>query len=306
MTQLFETHRLTKRYGARAVLEEVGLSVGPGHCVALLGHNGAGKTTLIKLLLGLTSPSAGHVTLLGRDPRGRHAGEVRRALGYLPESVTFPPGMTGREIMRFYARLKGTGLAQCDELLAQVDLSAAARRRTKTYSKGMRQRLGLAQALLGQPRLLFLDEPTNGLDPPLRRKFYEVIRGLTGAGATALVSSHLLTEIEARADLIAILCEGALVAFGGLDELRQESRLPFRLRLQVRADSVGSIVEAIGRDFVPDRIDGGAIDFLCPAPDKMAILRRVARLNGVVQDLDILPPRLEEVYAHFVDERRRP
>ena len=305
MSTLFETHRLSKRYGAKTVLKEVGLSVGPGHCVALLGHNGAGKTTLIKLLLGLTAPSGGQVSLLGQDPRGRQAGEVRRAIGYLPESVTFPPGMTGREIMRFYARLKGAELTQCDALLDQVDLAEAARRRTKTYSKGMRQRLGLAQALLGQPRVLFLDEPTNGLDPPLRRKFYEVIRGLTEAGATALVSSHLLTEIEARADLIAILCEGALVAFGSLDELRQASRLPFRLRLQVRAEAVGSIVEAIGRDFVPDKIDGGAIDFLCPAPDKMAIVRRVARLNGVVQDLDILPPRLEEVYAHFVDERRQ-
>ena len=105
MSTLFETHRLSKRYGAKTVLKEVGLSVGPGHCVALLGHNGAGKTTLIKLLLGLTAPSAGQVSLLGQDPRGRQAGEVRRAIGYLPESVTFPPGMTGREIMRFYARL---------------------------------------------------------------------------------------------------------------------------------------------------------------------------------------------------------
>lgn len=304
MSNVFETHGLTKRYGTKAVLRDVGVSVGAGHCVALLGHNGAGKTTLLKILLGLTAPSEGHVSLLGRDPRGRDADEVRRAVGYLPESVTFPPGMSGRELMRFYARLKRVDLAQCDTLLDKVDLAAAARNRVKTYSKGMRQRLGLAQALLGHPRLLFLDEPTNGLDPPLRRQFYDIIRSLTGAGSTAVVSSHMLTEIEARADLIAILCDGALAAFGTLDELRTSSHLPYRLRLQVQVDSVGAIAEAIGRDFALDHVDGGVMDFVCPMPDKMAIVRRVAALNGVVRDVDILPPRLEDIYAHFVDERR--
>jgi len=304
MSNVFETHGLTKRYGTKAVLRDVGVSVGAGHCVALLGHNGAGKTTLLKILLGLTVPSEGHVSLLGRDPRGHDADEVRRAVGYLPESVTFPPGMSGRELMCFYARLKRVDLAQCDTLLDKVDLTAAARNRVKTYSKGMRQRLGLAQALLGHPRLLFLDEPTNGLDPPLRRQFYDIIRSLTGAGSTAVVSSHMLTEIEARADLIAILCDGALAAFGTLDELRTSSHLPYRLRLQVQVDSVGAIAEAIGRDFALDRVDGGVMDFVCPMPDKMAIVRRVAALNGVVRDVDILPPRLEDIYAHFVDERR--
>ena len=304
MSKVFETQHLTKRYGAEAVLKDVCLSLGHGHCVALLGHNGAGKTTLLKILLGLTAPSEGQVSLLGHDPRGRDGDEVRRAVGYLPESVTFPPGMSGRELMRFYARLKRVDVTQCDRLLERVGLTEAARRRVKTYSKGMRQRLGLAQALLGDPRLLFLDEPTNGLDPPLRLQFYDVIRSLTDAGATAIVSSHMLTEIEARADLVAILCEGALAAFGTLDALRRSSHLPYRLRLQVEIDSVGEIAEAIGRDFALDRVDGEVMDFICPTPDKMAIVRRVAALNGVVRDVDIMPPRLEDIYAHFVDERR--
>jgi Cu-processing system ATP-binding protein len=114
----------------------------------------------------------------------------------------------------------------------------------------------------------------------------------------------MLTEIEARADLIAILCDGALAAFGTLDALRRSSHLPYRLRLQVQVDSVGAIAEAIGRDFALDRVDGGVMDFVCPMPDKMAIVRRVAALNGVVRDVDILPPGLEDIYAHFVDERR--
>jgi Cu-processing system permease protein len=160
-------------------------------------------------------------------------------VGYLPENVSFQAGMTGRELLRFYAGLKRAEAAQCDELLGQVQLAEAAERRLRTYSKGMRQRLGLAQALLGRPRLLLLDEPTNGLDPPLRRQFYDVVQALTRKGATALVSSHVLTEIEARADLIAILRDGELAAFGPLADLREASRLPFRLRLKVRPDTIG-------------------------------------------------------------------
>jgi Cu-processing system ATP-binding protein len=300
MAELFETHRLDKAYGKKPVLKELSLSVGEGHCVALLGHNGAGKTTLMKLLLGLTAPTAGHVRLFGRDPRGKHGEELRRAVGYLPENVSFQAGMTGRELLRFYAGLKRAEAGQCDELLAEVRLAEAADRRLRTYSKGMRQRLGLAQALLGRPRLLLLDEPTNGLDPPLRRQFYDVVQSLTRKGATALVSSHVLTEIEARADLIAILRDGELAAFGPLGDLREASRLPFRLRLKVKPDTIGGVAEAIGRDFTLDRMEDGIADFVCDSRDKMAIVRRLAKLNGEVRDIDILPPGLEEIYAHYV------
>ena len=301
MTELFESYLATKRYGSETVLKDVTLSLGAGHCVALLGHNGAGKTTLMKLLLGLTAPSAGRVRLFGQDPRGKNSKEVRQAVGYLPESVTFYPGMTGLESLRFFAKLKNCDPAVCGGLLESVGLTAAAGQRVRTYSKGMRQRLGLAQALLGQPQLLFLDEPTNGLDPPLRRAFYELVGGLTKSGATALVSSHLLTEIETQADKIIILRRGELVAFGSLDELRQASCLPVRLRLRVRPDAVGSIAEEIGGEYALDQVADGVMDFVCDGADKMAIVRRVAKLNGVIRDLDILPPRLEEIYSHYVE-----
>lgn len=302
MAGLFEATRLVKRYGRKTVLNDICVAVGGGHCVALLGHNGAGKTTLIKLLLGLTAPSQGQVRLLGHDPRGKGGGEIRRGVSYLPEAIAFPPGMTGRELMRFYARLKGADPKACGRLLDEIGLSEAAGRRVGTYSKGMRQRLGLAQALIGQPRVLFLDEPTNGLDPPLRRQFYRVIGRLTEAGATAVVSSHMLSEIEAKADLIVILRQGELAACGALDDLRAASRLPVRLRLRVVPDAVGGIAEEIGRDYALDRVDGGVMDFVCDTRDKMAIVRRVAKLNGVIRDVDILPPRLEEVYGHYVGE----
>lgn len=304
MSELFALERVGKRYGRKAVLRDVTLAAGGGHCIAVLGHNGAGKTTLMKLLLGLTAPSAGRVSLLGRNPRGRGGGDVRLGVGYLPENIALPSGMTGRELMGFYAGLKKAGSAQCDDLLERVGLAGAARQRVRTYSKGMRQRLGLAQALLGQPRLLFLDEPTNGLDPPLRRQFYDAIRALTGAGATAVVSSHVLSEIESRADLIVILRDGELVAFGPLDELRSASRLPFRLRLTVRPDATGEIAQSMGGHYRLDKIEAGVMDFVCDGQDKMTILRRVAALNGVIQDVDIVAPRLDEIYAHFVGEVR--
>ncbi len=306
MTDLIQTRDLTKRYGAKTVLADVSLSVGGGHFLALLGHNGAGKTTLMKLLLGLTAASAGEVRLLGHDPRGRGGAEARRSVGFLPENVAFEGAMTGRELLRFYADIKGVERAHADRLLEEVGLADAARARVHTYSKGMRQRLGLGQALLGLPRLLFLDEPTNGLDPPLRRHFYQTIETMTAKGATAIVSSHVLSEIEARADIVAILRAGRLVAFGSLDELRRASRLPVRLRLKVFPDQVGAIAEAVGGSFTLDRVEEGTMEFICDTADKMAIVRRVAKLNGVIQDLDIQPPQLEEIYAHFVAEDERP
>ena len=306
MSYLLETRDLTKDYGDKRVLSDVTLSLGAGRCLALLGHNGAGKTTLMKLLLGLTRPSAGQVRLLGQDPRGRQGGRARRAVGYLPENVALESAMTGRELLCFYGGLKGASRATCDELLARVGLAEAMGQRVRTYSKGMRQRLGLAQALLGEPRVLFLDEPTNGLDPPLRGHFYRAITELTATGTTAIVSSHVLSEIESRADLIAILRAGRLAAFGSLDELRRASGLPLRLRLTVRPDAVGATADAVGGGFALDKVEGGTMDFICDTADKMAVVRRLAKLNGVVRDLDIRPPGLEDIYAHYLSEERTP
>ena len=155
---------VVKNYGDKTVLRDVDLSVRSGERMVLIGHNGAGKTTLMKLMLGLTQPAAGQVRVLGNNPLTAAAVQ-RRGIGYLPESVAFHSAMKGREVLAFYARLKGVAAAECHSIMVQVGLDQAADRRVSTYSKGMRQRLGLAQAMLGSPRLLFLDEPTSGLDP---------------------------------------------------------------------------------------------------------------------------------------------
>ncbi|MBF0283267.1 MAG: ABC transporter ATP-binding protein [Magnetococcales bacterium] len=285
-----------KQYPGRRALNGVSFAIPPGVCVALLGHNGAGKTTLMKLLLGLTRPTAGAVRVLGENPAEVPL-EFRRQIGFLPENVIFHDELTGRDTLRFYARLKGERLSRCDELLARVGLAEAAGRRVKTYSKGMRQRLGLAQALLGEPKVLLLDEPTTGLDPMLRQEFYRIIQELRDGGSTILLSSHVLTELEARTDLAAILRQGELAAWGSLDELRCQADLPVRLRL-ASADEAADVAQRLD-GLAANLLTPRSLEVVCAVSDKMAALRQIAELGEVVVDLEIQLPSLDDVYVHF-------
>ncbi len=290
---------VSKRYGRKEVLHEVSLSVERGECLALVGHNGAGKTTLFKLMLGLTRPSAGLVLMEGENPAGRAAVARRAAIGVLPESVAFHNAMTGREVLAFYARLKGQGTKGCDELLARFGLAEAGNQRVGTYSKGMRQRLGLAQAVIGSPRLLLFDEPTSGLDPAFRRSFYELLSDQAAAGTTALISSHALTEIEARADRVAIPQRGRLVACGTLEALREAANLPIRVRVTVTPGAAGDFAEQIDAFGKVRSVNSRTVDLTCLGGDKMMIVRQLAAMGDSVQDIDIRPPMLEEIYQHF-------
>jgi Cu-processing system ATP-binding protein len=297
---------VTKRYGAQAAVNAITLEFAPGQCIALVGHNGAGKTTMIKLMLGLTRPTSGLIRVLGEDPLS-HAGQLRRLeVGYLPENVAFPGSLTGREMLRFYARLKQRPLSECEELLARVGLIEAARKRIGTYSKGMRQRLGLAQALLGSPRLLFFDEPTTGLDPMLRQSFYGIVSELRDRGVTVLLSSHALTELETRVDQVVVLHQGKALVSGTLDTLRTMARLPTIFRLRLRngvAEKIPAFFEGIATGNVAA---DGAIELICTADRKIEVLRRVQDINGL-DDIEILSPSLDQLYATFLqDERSAP
>jgi Cu-processing system ATP-binding protein len=224
--QLYE---VVKHFGDIEAVCGVSFDLAAGETVALVGHNGAGKTTLMKLMLGLIRPSSGQIEVLGGNPA---AGQfsARRDLGYLPENVSFNANLTGRETLSFYGRLKRQPAKVVSALLERVGLADAADRRVGAYSKGMRQRLGLAQALLGEPRVLLLDEPTTGLDPALRQAFYDMIETLRAGGTTVLISSHVLTELEERAGRVIIMNRGIKVADGSLDDL------PL-LRLNTRSSS---------------------------------------------------------------------
>lgn len=296
---VIEVTQAVKRYGEKTVVRDVDLSVRAGEHLVLIGHNGAGKTTLMKLMLGLTRPSAGSVRVLGTDPATAAAAD-RRAIGYLPESVAFQSAMKGREVLALYARLKEVSQSECDSILERVGLDKAANRRVSTYSKGMRQRLGLAQAMLGKPQLLFLDEPTSGLDPSLRRQFYNLIDALSKSGTTSLTSSHSLNEVEARADRIAIMRMGAIVACGTLAELTGQAGLPIVVRLRVASGSTARVAERIAPLGEIHRVNEHGIHLSCLGTSKMALLRDIAALGDVVEDLDVMPPRLDEIYNHYM------
>lgn len=284
--------KIVKRYGQLVALDDVSMSLAPGEKLALLGHNGAGKTTLIKLILGLSRLDSGSIEILGREPADK---SVRRDWVYLPESVAFHQSLTGREQLTMFARLKGEPIAGVTQVLERVGLDAAMDRRIATYSKGMRQRLGLAQAFIGKPKIAILDEPTSGLDPLSRELFYEMISEVAGAGAAVLLSSHALTELEARTDRIVILRQGKVAADGRLHDLRRATGLPIRLRVAARAETVEELTRRIGGE----RINGCAVELVCDPGDKIRRLSEVATLAPLIDDIDVVPPSLEDIYRHF-------
>ena len=226
MNSVIEVHHLSKTYkldfGRRSVqaLQDVSFQVGEGEIFALLGLNGAGKSTLVKTLLSLVRPSSGEALLFGEPVRlCRWKGRV----GYLPELFRAPESMTGRQVLNYLAELSGLRGKQratkVDEVLQRLELREAALRKIGTYSKGMTLRLGLAQALLHEPKLLVLDEPTEGLDPLGRKMIRNLLSGLSHQGVSVMINSHLLSEIELVAHRIAILHRGKLVAQGKLHDL---------------------------------------------------------------------------------------
>lgn len=292
-----EIQGVHQRYGSISVLQDLNLSLGAGEVLGLFGHNGAGKTTSMKLILGLLRPSEGQVRVLGRTPSDP---QVRRQLGYLPENVTFYPQLSGRETLRHFARLKGAALGQVDELLEQVGLSDAADRRVKTYSKGMRQRLGLAQALLSEPRLLLLDEPTVGLDPIATQDLYRLVDRLRRQGTSIILCSHVLPGVEAHIDRAAILAHGRLQAVGSLACLREEAGLPALIRasglqhsaqLLQRWHSAGHQARSLG-------VDG--VEVVAINGHKLGLLRQLLG-EGRAQDIDIHQPSLEDLYRYYME-----
>lgn len=292
-----EIQNLTQRYGAMTVLEELNLTLGEGEVLGLFGHNGAGKTTTMKLILGLLNATEGQVRVLGCEPNDP---QVRRTLGYLPENVTFYGQLSGRETLRHFARLKGAPVSQTEQLLEQVGLSHAADRRVRTYSKGMRQRLGLAQALLGEPRLLLLDEPTVGLDPVATEDLYNLIDGLRQQGCSVILCSHVLPGVERHIDRGAILAGGRLQAVGTLTSLRHEAALPERIRVSgvVDRESWMQRWNAAGHSATPLGHDG--IEVVARGDQKLDLLRQLLA-GETLTDIEIHQPSLTDLYRHYMD-----
>ena len=302
---------LAKTYGGKrpvAALAPLTLSVGRGETFGLLGPNGAGKTTFVKLLLGLVRPTSGTAEILGVDVRNPAA---RVPTGFLPEGHRFPPFLTGREALGLLARMHGVSdadrTARAPELLDRVRLTDAADRRVGTYSKGMLQRLGLAQALMNRPRVVFLDEPTDGVDPVGRREIRDLIEGLRADGVTVFLNSHLLSEVERVCTRVAILDRGALVREGTVAELTATGRA-WRLRTTpVPPDLAARLALAPDTADAPaSPVDAVLVRTVLTAPDRASLNAALDALRAAGVEVEAVEPLRRSLEDLFVDVTSRP
>ena len=299
---VIEVRGAVKHFGETRAVDGVDLTVQTGELFGLIGHNGAGKTTLFKMMLGLLPATRGEIHIDGQPVRGEAFRQVRRGIGYLPESLALYDNLSGLEVMLFFARLKDADPRSCLPLLEKAGLADAARRRVRGYSKGMRQRLGFAQALLGSPRLLFLDEPTNGLDPQGIREFYQILRELREQGVTAILTSHILAEIQLRVDRLALMRTGKIQALGTVHSLREELNLPLDFQLTLRPGADEALRQALANQPAASvQFNGETVHVRCPRERKMIMLNALAALDSVLLDLQIREPSLEDVFLGYSD-----
>ena len=284
----------SKTYGQIDVLRSMSMSLNEGEVLGLFGHNGAGKTTMMKLILGVILPSKGKVEVMGVAPDSKEAWHCRSKVGYLPENVSFYDQLTGLEVLTYFAKLKGFSKKQAIDLLEQVGITYAMKRQVKTYSKGMRQRLGLAQAFIGEPKLLLLDEPTVGLDPIATREFYKTVDQLKSNGSSVILCSHVLPGVEQHIDRAMILSNGQLLAMGTLSELRQQAALP----VVIKPSGLNSVVtqDIKLNTFLTHSCQN---TLMVPEHEKLAVLKQLLSIDGL-DDIHIESANLEQVYQHFL------
>ncbi len=304
MMAAIETKDLTKRYGRLVAVDRLNLVVERGEVFGILGPNGSGKTTTILMLLGLTDPSAGTVRVLGRDPV-REPLSVKRRVGYLPDTVGFYDELSGRENLRYTAALNGLKgrkvEAKIDALLAQMGLSEAADRPVRTYSRGMKQRLGLADVLLKDPELVILDEPTLGLDPQAAHEFLLLIRSLKEKGLTVLLSSHLLHQVQAITDRVGLFKKGRMELVGTVPELARRV-LGGAFRIRVRAEGQG-LEDALGNIPGVLRVQREPYGFLLETERDLRpeVARAVVEAGGKLFELELEEPSLDEIYRAYFE-----
>ena len=299
-TNVIEVSGVSKIYGGIKALDGISLSVAQGEMFGLIGPNGAGKSTLFKLMLGLIQPTSGEIRVHGVPIDGRDFRAVRRRIGYLPESFVTYDNLTGLEVLRLFADLKQVPRSSCAALLARVGLADAAGRRVSGYSKGMRQRLGFAQVLLGKPDLIFLDEPTNGLDPQGIHDSYQMLRQVQAEGATIILTSHILAEIQERVDRLVILQTGHIAAQGTLAQLRTQRVLPSVIEVTLSFGQQAGIEAGLARMAgLQITMNGQRARISCPPTQKVAVLELLFALEGAVQEIAVHEPSLEDLFLGY-------
>ena len=287
------TRALSKRYGSLRALESLDLSVREGEIFGFLGPNGAGKSTTIRLLLGVLHPSAGEGRVLGLDCV-RDSVAIRRRIGYLPGGVALYDSLTGAQLLDYLARLCGRAPTRRAELCDRLELSnGTLGRLVREYSRGMRQKIGIIQALQHDPELAILDEPSEGLDPLMQRAFYEILDLLKAEGRTIFFSSHVLSEVERVCDRVAIIRQGRLVALEGMAQLHARLRRSVVMRLAGPPPPLHRVAGVSDLRIVDARltchVEGDLRPFLAAIAD------------AAIVDLTIEPARLEETFLEFYE-----
>ncbi len=309
MSAVIETEGLTKKYGEVVAVQDLNLRLEAGEVFGLLGPNGSGKTTTILMLLGLTEPTSGVARVLGLDPLRRPL-EVKRRAGYLPDSVGFYDELTARENLRYTARLNAIPRPEVetriDGVLTRMGLRDVGDRLVSTFSRGMRQRLGLADVLLKRPQVAILDEPTMGLDPAAAHEFLEMIRGLKAEGLTVLLSSHQLDQVQAVCDRVGLFSRGRLVLEGTVEALsRQVIGGAYRIHVEARGDGLEKSLGGVAgvTRVVTER--PGSYRLEAQQDCRGEVARRVVAGGGQLLGLTLERASLDEVYVRYFEEARR-
>lgn len=303
MDTVIAAQGLTKRYGTSVVVDGIDFAVGRGETFGLLGPNGSGKTTTILMMLGLTERSAGHVTVLGEDPM-RSPLTVKRRVGYLPDSIGFYDNLTATENLSYTARLMGIPRSARSQriaaALARVRLSDVAGKRVGTFSRGMQQRLGLAEIIMKRAEIAILDEPTSGLDPQSTIEFIDLIRELRGEGITVLLSSHQLDQVQRICDRVALFQSGRIVLMGAVGDLaRQVLGAGFVVEVEAEGQGLDRRLEAIPG--VSDVTSVGQDRYRLTADRDVRpeAARAVVAAGGALTKLSVDEPSLDAIYARY-------
>jgi len=294
-----ETHGLSKRYATGVLaVSNLDLRVRTGEVYGFLGPNGAGKTTTLRMLSGLLRPSAGTATVAGGVPGSPSS---LAQLGAMVETPAFYPYLSGRDNLRVMARYAGVSTSRIEPVLTQVDMSDRARHKFKTYSTGMKQRLGVASALLKDPQLLILDEPTSGLDPQGTVEMRELIKNLRSGGRTVLLSSHLLNEVELTCDRVGVIAKGSLVAEGTVEELRARSGGRALLVRASPTDQARRLLESLLK---PEQVQlrDGLFSLTIDPSQAAAINRRLVADGLDVSELRVAEQSLEDVFLQLTEK----
>ena len=308
-TPAIETRGLRKQYGRAVAVDHLDLTIAEGTVFGLLGPNGSGKTTTILMLMGLTELTAGTVRVLGMDPM-REPLRVKRAVGYLPDTVGFYDEMSAIENLRYSGKLSGLAGISLEQriatALARVRLTENAKQAVRTYSRGMRQRLGLAEVMLKAPRIAILDEPTNGLDPQSTHEFLDLIRELKQEGLTVLLSSHLLDRVQAVCDRVGLFHHGKMVLEGTVGELaRQVLGGGYRITVESRGgDGLASALGAIPAVNRVEPVAAGTYRLRADTDVRPEVVTAVARSGATLLGLAMDAPSLDDVYTEYFRELR--